>query len=749
VDLRISHRVFSLLHLTLFLYFSVSIACSQAATTLYVDGSKGDDKNPGNQQRPLKSLSRALVKISDPLKSSVVIELAGGEYSSTGSREMPSNSLQLMRRMMPGVKVTVRGRKDSSGKSPVLAWEGTPMIDAVEGEWCFEDLQIGAGDKSQQRGVMVVGPAHVSLKNVVLQTRNGAAIYAHRGGKVSLRGAIRINPDFHEHADAETFAGIVADDHGLVRFVEREGASLDMGNGSLSAMYYGVIRLGCETARITSWTEQSNTLAINNSGRIDLHSTKTILQAKNPRNTPIGLEHDGHILAEGARIVIEGSNHNAIVLQKASTFTCNEIELRGTFRNTLSAMSGSMFVGGFVGNVSRIEASTGASVNIEKIDGKLLGPVTATSCATISLPDRNVISHSQTSSDDDKKPNRAVREAVQTHKKPKDPLFDLQYQFEKMDVLRAWTITRGSPDCLIGVVDLGFDPEHPDNRDNLEHPFRAAGMEHPDTWKAHGTAVIGLIAAKADNGIGVAGLAPNCHVVPAALGTHKSFGSPKTADQWNKLIGEKAGEAIRYLVDKGCKVINCSFTTSTTPQSAFEYAIKHDVVVVIASGNGNAEYLPPPIGSLDVLCVGGVDRHDRRWVRDPVKFQGKTITQGSSYGIGLNVVAPMCDLVICMPRDKEAEAHLKDGEWTDVNFGQAMLGYLREKGGGTSFAAPMASALAGLIRSLRPDLDHKIVIRIIEQGADDLDPPGWDKHTGDGRINFYESLKLARDWPKK
>jgi hypothetical protein len=387
VNSRISRRLFLLLPLVLL--FSVGVAHSETARILYVDGSKGDDKNPGSQHRPLKTLSAALANTSDPLKNSVVIELAGGKYSSTGSREMPSNSLQLMRRMMPGVTVTIRGHKDSSGERAILAWEGTPMIDAVEGHWCFEDLQIGTAEQSQRRGVMATGPAHVALKNIVFRTRgpSGAAIYAHRGGKVSLRGAIRINDDLHEHADAETFGGIIADDHGLVQFVERGGASLSMGNGSLSAMYYGVIRLGCETARITCWTEQSNPLAINNSGRIDLHSTKTILRARNPRNTPIGLEHDGHILAEGAQIVIEGSNHNAIVLQKASTFTCNAIELRGTFRNTLSAMSGSMFVGGFVGNVSGIEATTGASVNIEKIDGELLGPVTATRCATVSLPD--------------------------------------------------------------------------------------------------------------------------------------------------------------------------------------------------------------------------------------------------------------------------------------------------------------------------------------------------------------------------
>jgi hypothetical protein len=211
---------------------------------------------------------------------------------------------------------------------------------------------------------------------------------------VSLRGAIRLNEHLHDKADPETFAGIIAEDHGLVRFVERDGASLEIGNGSLSASYYGVIRLGCEYARITSWGEQSNNLAINNGGRIDLHGTTTLLSAKRSQNTPIGLEHDGHILAEGARIIIEGENDRAIVLQKASTLTCNDIELRGTFKTSLAAMSGSMFVGRFIGDVSHISANTGASINIEELkhSGQLRGPVAATRGAVISLPDRTIFS---------------------------------------------------------------------------------------------------------------------------------------------------------------------------------------------------------------------------------------------------------------------------------------------------------------------------------------------------------------------
>lgn len=377
-----------------FLVFCILLTSTVAAdtpATLYVDSGKGDNHNPGSCGRPLRSISAALERLAEPLTRSVTIELAAGTYSTTGERGMPSGCLHLMRRMCPGTQVTIRGHKDSNGAMPVLAWNGDPMIHVVEGNWRCEDLQIGTGGKSQRRGVMVAGPAQVALRNVVFRLRSlsDAAIYAHRGGKVLLGGAIRINDDLHEHAGEETFSGIIADDHGLVQFVEREGASLSMGNGSLSASYYGVIRLGCQIARITCWTEQSNLLAVNNSGRIDLHNTTTTLRAKNPRNTPIGLEDDGHILAEGARIVIDGTNHNAIVLQKASALACNDIELRGKFATAISAMSGSVFVGGFIGDVSNIEVTTGASVNIEKITGKLTGKAIVSRCAPISLPNGN------------------------------------------------------------------------------------------------------------------------------------------------------------------------------------------------------------------------------------------------------------------------------------------------------------------------------------------------------------------------
>ena len=364
---------------------------------IYVDGLRGSDSAIGNSARPLKSISAAVALLPDPLSRSVDIYWVGGEYRSTGSRDMASGTLELMRRMRLGVTVRIIGRPDASGKLPVMAWEGgLAMVDVREGHWWLENVQIGSGSTRQRRGVMVTGPGHVTLKDTTFRTRSlsDAGIFSQRGGKVSLRSAIKLNEHLHDKADAETFAGIIAEDHGLVRFVERAGASLDIGNGSLSASYYGVIRLGCETARITSWGEQSNNLAINNGGRIDLHGTTTTLYARRRENTPIGLEHDGHILAEGAHIVIEGENNVAIVLQKASTLTCNDIELRGKFKTAISAMSGSMFVGRFLGDIPGLLANTSASINIDQLQrkGRIIGPVSARHGAFISLPNRTVTS---------------------------------------------------------------------------------------------------------------------------------------------------------------------------------------------------------------------------------------------------------------------------------------------------------------------------------------------------------------------
>ena len=82
-------------------------------------------------------------------------------------------------------------------------------------------------------------------------------------------------------------------------------------------------------------------------------------------------------------------------------------------------------------------------------------------------------------------------------------------------------------------------------------------------------------------------------------------------------------------------MINCSFTTLPQLAEAFAYAIEHDAVMVIGTGNFNRAFPNFPAGQMDVLRVGGIDRNDRRWLNDPVIIRGREIRQGSNYGKGL------------------------------------------------------------------------------------------------------------------
>jgi thermitase len=336
---------------------------------------------------------------------------------------------------------------------------------------------------------------------------------------------------------------------------------------------------------------------------------------------------------------------------------------------------------------------------------------------------------------------------------PNDPFFDTQYYFDTMQVLRAWEFSKGDPNCLVGVLERGVDENHPDLKKNIREVYKLEGMEHPTDYRfnGHGTVVSGIIAAEANNQLGLAGLAPNCNLIVAFVGTHKyKTGTKEEKLKWNKLFSEKTGEGIKYLVDRGCKVINCSLFPYMIPKENFEYAINHDVVVVVASGNNNNEL--PKILPDGVLVVGGVDKNDKRWkdsfIRTiPYGFHA----QGSNYGQVLSVVAPICNLTTCFPADEEALQYLNNHDMNDLkkNKNIQKLLFRKDSGWGTSWAAPMATSLVALIRSSDPELDANAVVEIVKQGADDVGKKGIDKYTGYGRLNFYKSLKLAQTWPRQ
>lgn len=363
--------------------------------------------------------------------------------------------------------------------------------------------------------------------------------------------------------------------------------------------------------------------------------------------------------------------------------------------------------------------------------------------------------------------------------------------FDKMRVFEAWKYTKGSPKVLIGVIDSGFDFYHPALKNKLMPGLFISNAYHGDSFEmtAHGTVVSGIIAAQPIEGNEVCGLAPDCNILTASQGTienklfkllqNNSYGGNKIksvknfiklvtrngkeiktfAMQWQDYISKSRASSIRYLADNNVKVINISeFLSSDLLPSgskefqkrlndAVEYASKKDVVIVIGAGN-NARKIKNYPGTNDtVLVVGATMLNDERWIESvKIKIFGVNTAQGSCWGPRLSVMAPVENLVICMPH--EERFYSRDdgpmGKTQDKFKGQ----YVVQRVSGTSFAAPAVTSLVALVRSLRPDLSAKETIQIIKLGADDIGKKGYDIHTGYGRINFLKTLEIAKNWKK-
>jgi len=359
-----------------------------------------------------------------------------------------------------------------------------------------------------------------------------------------------------------------------------------------------------------------------------------------------------------------------------------------------------------------------------------------------------------------------------------DSLFSKQEPlFEKLGVFKAWETTKGNPEILIGCIDNGFDFYHPYLHNQLITGYYADGVYHPMTFTtiAHGTLVSSLMVANPKNENGMHGLAPECKVLTASIGSIEhlfrqrqeimkdnpnmsmmevmkelnkdTVAVQRFANRWNTYAGEAIAKSILYLVQNNVKVINISAEivavypepTQQKIDEAFDYARKHDVLMVIAAGNSNKE-IPNTLKHRDnIIIVGASSKNDTRWT-----MMTGGITQGSNWGELLDVCAPTEDLVVCQPSD-DRFYKTDDGPMGTEN--------VPHKGGicdvmpfgATSSAAPIVTSLAALVYSVEPNITANEVKKVIIAGCDDIGEVGYDIHTGHGRINFAQTVALIKN----
>ncbi|HEY1927857.1 MAG TPA: S8 family serine peptidase [Caulobacteraceae bacterium] len=159
---------------------------------------------------------------------------------------------------------------------------------------------------------------------------------------------------------------------------------------------------------------------------------------------------------------------------------------------------------------------------------------------------------------------------------PNDPLFRVQPSAREWRLAELHQISTGR-NVRVAVIDSMIDASHPDlaGQVELEENFVS---DRPAAPESHGTGVAGVIAARADNGVGIVGIAPQARL----LGLRACWQEKETpATDCDSL---SLAKALEFAIGHGTQVINMSL--SGPPDlllgRLLDVALTHRIVIVAA-----------------------------------------------------------------------------------------------------------------------------------------------------------------------
>jgi len=338
------------------------------------------------------------------------------------------------------------------------------------------------------------------------------------------------------------------------------------------------------------------------------------------------------------------------------------------------------------------------------------------------------------------------------------------------DITHAWTISTGSRAVVVAVLDDGFFYDHEDLAGNVwanpgesgpdatGHAKETNGLDDdgngyvddvlgwdyafddpdPDCYVFdgkrrdriqpywHSISALGIIGARGNNGLGVAGVNWDVSLMLLKIGAQGIGGNEKDTARPGR-----AARAIRYAVDNGARVINWSgFISDPTPESlaelkaAIAYAGTKGVLLVVGAGNSGLDidreenFTYPGCFPLDnILTVAMIDFRG-----DLVRYKAGERQLGSNFGL----------------RNVDIAA-LDENFTTDVENGRSTY----RLGAGTSCSGPVVAGVAALTLSVNPQLDALALKKILLDSATPL-PALKGKVGCGGMVNAYASLVAAR-----
>ncbi len=299
-----------------------------------------------------------------------------------------------------------------------------------------------------------------------------------------------------------------------------------------------------------------------------------------------------------------------------------------------------------------------------------------------------------------------------------------------VDMSRVWQLTRGAGQ-RVAVIDTGVSrhPRLPDVVPGGDYVSTGDGTQDCD---AHGTLVAGIITAASDSKAdSFSGVAPEATLISIRQSSTKFA---PASDRSGAGVGDvdTMAKAVRTAADLGASVINISSVACVPVASALDdralgaalaYAVdvKNAVIVAAAGNTGGAAQCPP-------------QRSDATWATvtvavSPAWYDDYVLTVGSVNAEGT------------------PSAFTLAGPWVDVAApGEAVTSLGSEPVSGTSYAAPIVSGLAALIRARFPALTARQVMQRIESTAHHP-PAGRDPLVGNGTIDALSAVSTDASPP--
>ena len=318
---------------------------------------------------------------------------------------------------------------------------------------------------------------------------------------------------------------------------------------------------------------------------------------------------------------------------------------------------------------------------------------------------------------------------------PNDEEYPDQYHLRVMQAAEAWKHATGEG-VIVAVTDNGFELDHedltnqwhvnageiPDNDidddgngyvdDVIGYDFNDEDADvNPKGFFAddHGTHVSGIIAAEANNEVGVAGIAPGAKVMPLKFTGSRTWSSDVIA------------ETYKYAADNGAKIITTSYyidkwVGNKLFEEAIQYVYDRGIIHFNSAGNG---YKKNPdrqaFGELVLVCSTEANEEDEDLVADY-----------SNSGWGIDVCAP---------------------GGGDVGILSTSTNGKYKRVGGTSMSSPAAAAVAALIWSKNPNYTRDQVLATLYGSSDDIDELNGDYpagYLGAGRVNALKAVTFKK-----